>query len=91
MKADSILHRLFERVFCRGTSLAELGYPSLDELASVGLTGLEFYRRYVTPHRVAYRGVSIRALSRRILADFHRDFPQLAARAVATTPATRLQ
>jgi hypothetical protein len=61
----------------RARTLRELGYPSHEELASVGLTGAQFFRRYVQPYEP--RGDrSPEDMARIILGRFHQDHPKLA-------------
>lgn len=57
-----------------GESLADAGFPSHEDLASVGLTGAQFYVRYIAPEK---RHLRIQSYNRAILRKFWRDYPSL--------------
>jgi hypothetical protein len=57
-------------------ALRELGYPSLETLAAVGLTGPEFFTRYVDRY-VPRPGWSGADMAREILEKFYQDYPEL--------------
>lgn len=80
------LHRFFPRLAARlrRNTLADLGFPSHEELARVGLTGPEFYDRYILttmPSRFASPADHANA----ILSKFWRDFPELKPKAKAAS------
>jgi len=58
----------------RGT-LASLGFPSHEDLARVGLTGEEFFDRYVRPAGPSFRNIEQHAQA--VLSRFWSDYPQL--------------
>lgn len=61
-----------------GESLCDLGYPTRAELASVGLTGDQFFDRYIGPHARLQGVRHPQIFASLVLADFHRDYPELA-------------
>lgn len=68
-------YRFIRRLF-EGDSMAELCYPTHEQLESIGLTGKEFHSRYIVPIRFSpYE--SPRHYSQRVLGRFWKDYPQL--------------
>jgi hypothetical protein len=62
-----------------GVSLRELGYPTHEELAAVGLTGRDFMDLYI--YGTSPRGCrDPRQFAQKVLRKFYSDYPQLAPR-----------
>ena len=58
-------------------SLRILGWPTLEELRQLGLSGPEFHSRYVaTTHIRWWRKETLQSFSERVLAKFRADYPQ---------------
>ena len=73
------------------STLAELGYPSHEELVSIGMTREEFYLRYVNPKvgkmppwwKFWAPVPSVELFAQNVLNAFYQDYPQIIQRRAA--------